>query len=188
MRPNVRSTENVVADAIYRLPDFRRHPLQRGFCTRAGEASDRSDAPGLAQSRTAATAAESERVDARQRTVRAQVNAGSRASALDRHPFQRLPRRRCATGDERPRLASHAAVAQPLLGPSASRSLCRAARQKRKEDRLERPLDRGHRAAARRADARRPQQPSKWSRRRRLVHTDAGPCAKSQGARIYRRH
>src|SRR6516165_6304893 len=119
--------------------------------------------PRLAQSRASAAAAKSGRaVDAGQGTVRAQVDAVSRAAALDRRLFRRLPRRRCATADHWTCLASHAAVAEPQLGQSGARSLHRTICRERKKSRLERSSGRRHGAAAWRADALRAQKPSDW--------------------------
>ena len=94
--------------------------------------------PGSLNPDASAAAAESRcAVDAGQGTVRAQVNAVSRAAALDRRLFRRLPRRRCAAADHWTCLASHAAVAQPQLGPSAARSIHRTIGRERKKSRLE---------------------------------------------------
>src|SRR6516165_4081951 len=110
--------------------------------------------PRLAQSRASAAAAKSGRaVDAGQGTVRAQIDAVSWAAALDRRLFRRLPRRRYATAGYWTHLASHAAVAQPQLGQSATRSLHRTVCQQREKDWLEWSFGWRHVAAARRADA-----------------------------------
>src|SRR5262249_37102470 len=107
-----RSIRRIVADARCRSPARRLHPRRPGFCRRAGEALDSPAAPRLAHSRASAAAAKSGRsVDAGQGTVRAQINAVSRAAALDRRLFRRLPRWRCAAADHWSYLASHAAVA-----------------------------------------------------------------------------
>ena len=68
--------------------------------------------PGSLNPEATPAAAKSGRaVDAGQGTVRAQIDAVSRAAALDRRLFRRLPRRWCAVADHWTYLASHAAVA-----------------------------------------------------------------------------
>src|SRR5215510_10811897 len=107
-----RPIRRVVADARCHLP--ARHPLpcRREFRRRAGKALDRPDAARLARSQAAAAAEKSGRaVTTGQGTVRAQIDTVSRAAALDRRRFQRLPRRRRVAADHWSGLASHAAVA-----------------------------------------------------------------------------
>src|SRR4029077_15369055 len=80
--------QDIIADARRHSPARRPVPRRSGFCRRAGKALDCPAAPRLAQSQASATAAKSGRaVDAGQRTVRAQIDAVSRAAALDRALF-----------------------------------------------------------------------------------------------------
>src|SRR5215813_10534813 len=103
---------SVVADARCHLPLRRPLPCRREFRRRAGKALDRPDAARLAQSQTAAAAEKSGRaVNTGQGTVRAQIDTVSRAAALDRRRFQRLPRRCRVAPDHWSDLAGHAAVA-----------------------------------------------------------------------------
>src|SRR4029079_2707752 len=101
-------------------------------------------------------------------TVRAQIDAVSRPTAVDRRRFRRLPRRRRRAADNRTDLASHATAPKPQLGPSATHPLHRTAGCERKKDWLERSPGRRHVTTSRRADAFRANQSSKRPRRRYL--------------------
>src|SRR5262249_61581666 len=102
----------VVAEARCIFPARSPLPSRREFRRRAVKALDCPDAARLAQSQAAAAAEKSGRaVNTGQGTVRAQIDTVSRAAALDRRRFQRLPRRRRVAPDHWSDLASHAAVA-----------------------------------------------------------------------------
>ena len=106
------------------------------------------------------------------------------AGALDRLLHPRLSRRRRRAADQRQDLAGDAAVAQPQLGASGSRRLHGAARGKSAEGvELAGAAGRRHGAAARRADAHRPRQPSGRARCRHLAHPDAEVTAVARRAR-----
>ena len=120
----------------------------------------------------------------RQGTVRPQGAAGGDADARARLLCPWLHRRRGRAADQRRQLAGDAAVTQPQLGPSRSGGAGQAPGGEGAQGcGLARHTGRRHVAAARRADAYRPRQPSGRTGRRHLADADAEPAIVAQRAR-----
>ena len=149
-------------------------PVPAGAC--AGQ--------GQRQSQAAAAAGQSERPEELcPGSVRPKADADFLAGARNRLLCARLPRRRHRAADQRQDLAGDAAVPQPQLGPSRSGQDARASGRQGTEARLAGLTGRRHGAAARRADADRPHQPSGRARRRYLADADADTGTHGAGAR-----
>ena len=154
-------------------------------CRRFPRRPRRGAGQGHGRPQAAAAAGQSLRPqDSGARAFRPRHERGADGRRAHRLLFAWLPRRRRGAARERPALAGHAAVAQSQLGPSAARRLYRAPfGDGEPRQRLARPVDRRHVAAARRSDARRSRLASDRSRCRHLAHAHAAARAVPRGAR-----